>query len=153
MTEPTSEPPSQRPSSLRYQALVTAAIVVAALALFAGIRATESSSGTNVRINGRPDVVEHVVPTDGAQVLHQSEIGIDLAPGYEGALVLNGTAIPTEELRIVAQQNQVFFAPGDGRTFAALPSGRNCATAIVWKSAAGRGTSADLTFQWCFDVT
>ena len=153
MTEPTVDPPPHPPTSLRYQVVVTAAIIVAALALFAGIRATESSSGTTVRINGRPDVVEHVVPTDGSQALHQSEIGIDLAPGYEGALVLDGTPIPTEELRIVAQQNQVFFAPGEGRTFSALPSGRNCATAIVWKSAAGRGTSADLTFQWCFDVT
>ncbi|MEO7430225.1 MAG: hypothetical protein ABIY48_12680 [Acidimicrobiales bacterium] len=153
MSDPSAVQPSRAPSSLRYQLAVTAAIAVAALALFAGIRATKTGDGGAVLVNGRPDVVEHVVPVEGAEALHQNEIGIDLAPGYEGRLILNGTAIPTDELRIVREQNQVFFEPGVGRTFEALPSGPNCVTAIVWKTADGRGTPSDLSFQWCFDVT
>lgn len=152
VSDPTAPQPSRPPSSVRYQVAVVAAVLVAMLALFAGIRATKTSDTGAVLVNGRPDVVERVIPAEGTQVLHQSEIGVDLAPGYEGALLLNGTAIPDKELRLVPQQNQLFFAPGPDRSFAALPSGRNCVTAIVWKSAAGR-TASDLSFQWCFDAT
>ena len=150
MTDPT--PTAPPPSSLRYRLIVTAALAVAALALFAGIRATETGDEDAGGVDGRPDVVEHITPRRGAEALQQTEIGIDLAPGYEGALILNGTALPTDELRLVPEQNQVFFAPGPDRTFEALPSGQNCVTAIVWQSAVGRGPG-DLSFQWCFDVT
>lgn len=128
------------------------AIVVAGGALFAGIRATETGDRDPVIINGRPDVVEHFLPRQGAQALHQTEVGIDLGPGYEGTLLINGVTIPDDELRIVAEQNQVFFLPGPGRTFESLPAGRNCITALVWKSAVGRGGASDLIFDWCFDV-
>lgn len=152
MTDPTTHLPSPQRSSLRYRLVVTAALAAAVAALVAGVRATDTSDQDPVSVNGRPDVVERLQPRNGAEALQQAEVGIDLAPGYEGALMLNGTAIPTGELRIVPEQNQVFFAPGPDRTFEALPSGTNCATAVVWRSADGRGT-ADLTFQWCFDVT
>lgn len=152
MTDPTTHLPSPQRSSLRYRLVVTAALAAAAAALVAGVRATDTSDQDPVSVNGRPDVVERLQPRNGAEALQQAEVGIDLAPGYEGALMLNGTAIPNGELRIVPEQNQVFFAPGPDRTFEALPSGTNCATAVVWRSADGRGT-ADLTFQWCFDVT
>ncbi|MGQ0430831.1 MAG: hypothetical protein ACT452_00325 [Microthrixaceae bacterium] len=140
-------------SSRRYQLAVTAAVLLAVGALAAGIMATETGDGDTVLVNGRPDVVERYIPRGGDEALQQAEIGIDLAPGHEAALILNGVSIPTDELRIVREQNQVFFAPGAGRTFAALPSGRNCVTAIVWRSADGRGTPSDLSFPWCFDVT
>lgn len=152
--QPTPEPslPPRRPSSWRYRIGNSAAMVLAALALWAGLRATQTGEEDAAMVNGRPDVVEHLQPRNGAEALQQSEIGIDLTPGYEGGLILNGTAIPTDELRLVPEQNQVFFAPGPGRTFETLPSGTNCVTAIVWRSSEGRG-SRDLSFQWCFDVT
>ncbi len=151
MTDPTPTHSGPPPSSLRYRLAVTAALLVAALALFLGVRATETG-GDDSALAGRPDVVEHVFPPRGAEVLQQAEVGIDLAPGYEGALILNGTAIPTTELRRVPAQNQVFFAPGPDRSFETLAAGQNCVTAIVWRSAAGRGPT-DLSFQWCFDAT
>lgn len=153
MTDPDPPVLGPPPSSLRYRLAVTAALIVAALALIAGIRATDTGEDDTATVNGRPDVVERVVPRRGAEALQQTEIGIDLAPGYEGSLSLNGTAIPTDELRLVPEQNQVFFAPGPDRTFEALPSGQSCVTAVVWKSADGPGTPSDLSFQWCFDVT
>jgi hypothetical protein len=140
------------PSSWRYRLAVTAALIVAAIALYAGVRATETGEDTPL-VSGRPGVVEQIIPREAAEALHQSEIGIDLAPGYEGGLILNGTAIPTDELRLVPEQNQVFFAPGPDKTFTALPSGRNCVDAVVWKSSDGPGTPADLSYRWCFDVT
>lgn len=147
-----TDAPPPPPSSFRYRLAVTAAIAVAVAALVAGVAATETGDDHTVAINGRPDVVEQVYPRRGAEALSQAEVGIDLQAGYEGALILNGTAIPTDELRIVREQNQVFFAPGPDRTFESLPSGQVCVTAVVWKSSDGRGPG-DLTFQWCFDIT
>jgi hypothetical protein len=149
---PTDDTPRPPPSSLRYRIGVGAALVVACLALVAGVRATRTDDPGPTLVNGRPDVVEHVVPRAGAEALQQSEVGVDLVPGHEGALSVNGTAIPDDELRRVPEQNQVFFAPGQGRTFEALPAGRTCVTATIWRSAVGRGPE-DTTFQWCFDVT
>jgi hypothetical protein len=153
VTEPTPALPPRPPSSWRYRLAVTVALIVAGLALYAGVRATETGEQDTPLVNGRPGVVERIIPREAAEALHQSEIGIDLAPGYEGGLILNGTTIPTEELRLVPEQNQVFFAPGPDKTFEALPSGANCVVAVVWKSSDGPGTASDLSFSWCFDVT
>ncbi len=65
--------------------------------------------------------MEHLVPRNGAEVLRQSELGIDLAPGYEGTLVVNGVEMPTAQLRLVPEQNQVFFTPGEGKVIDELP--------------------------------
>ncbi|MEQ1788292.1 MAG: hypothetical protein ABL966_14665, partial [Acidimicrobiales bacterium] len=117
----------------------------------AGVRATDTGDG-DAGVLGQQGVVEHLVPRGGDEVIRQSELGIDLAPGYEGALELNGIAIPTEELRLVPEQNQVFFTPGDGKAVERLHAGPNCVTASVWKSADGRGTANDKSFTWCFSA-
>jgi hypothetical protein len=144
--------PSGPTSSLRYRIGVTVAVLVAIGALVAGVRATQTGEDEAPLVNGRADVVEHFVPRQGAEALQQAEVGVDLAPGYEGTLLVNGTQIPDDELRRVPEQNQVFFAPGPDRTFEALPPGENCVTGIAWKSADGRGP-ADVSFQWFFQVT
>lgn len=138
--------------SLRYRVGVVVALAIAFAALFAGVQATQTEDDGEVRVSGQPGVVEQLRPREGAEVLRQTEVGIDLAPGYEGRLLLNGTEIPEDELRLVPEQNQVFYAPGPGRTFETLPSGRNCVTAIAWRSAIGPGPQ-DLRYEWCFDAT
>lgn len=150
MTEPTQV--SVQPSSWRYRAGVTIAIAVAVAALIAGVRATSTETDDPVTVNGRPDVVEHLYPRNGAEVLRQVEVGIDLASGYEGSLVLNGVQLPADELRLVPEQNQLFFTPGPDKVVERLSPGTNCAIAVVWKSSDGRGPN-DLTYRWCFDAT
>lgn len=138
-------------SDRRYRLTIAVALLGAGLALFAAIRATNTSdeppAGTSP-----PDVVEHLRPGRGDEVLRQTEIGVDLAPGYEATLIVNGEPIPDDELRRVPEQNQVFFLPGEGTTFAELPGGRNCVTAVVWRSSVGRGVD-DQIFTWCFQAT
>ena len=141
-----------RMSDRRWRVLVVVALGVAGALLVAGVQATRTEDSGPPLVNGRPDVLEREHPRRGAEVLQQAEVGVDLAPGYEGALTIGDTEIPTDELRIVREQNQVFFSPGAGRTFEALPSGPTCATATIWRSADGRGVN-DITFRWCFDVT
>jgi hypothetical protein len=146
--------PDRRPrlSDGRFRLLIIAMVVAAFAALYAGVRATDTGDSDPVSVSGRPDVVEHLVPGAGDEVIRQAELGIDLAPGYEGALVLNGVEIPTDELRLVPEQNQVFFTPGEGKVVERLNAGPNCAMAIVWKASAGRGTADDQSFTWCFDA-
>ena len=154
MTDPTPADPTppERPTSWRYRAFVAVALVAAVAALVVGVQATQTDSDRPVVVNGRADAVEHLYPRNGAEVLRQVEIGIDLAPGYDGRLVVNGSEVPEDELRLVPEQNQVFFLPGPGKVLETLPPGTTCVTAIVWRSSEGRGVD-DLGVQWCFDVT
>ena len=154
MTDPTPDPtsPPARPVSWRYRAVVAGAPAGAGAVLVGGGRATPTEGDPPAVVNGRADVVEHLYPRNGAEVLRQVEIGIDLAPGHEGRLIVNGESIPEDELRLVPEQNQVFFLPGPGKVLETLPSGTTCVTAVIWRSAVGRGAD-DLSIQWCFDVT
>ena len=86
-------------------------------------------------------------------MLRQAELGIDLAPGYDGTLAVNGIDIPVEDQRRVPEQNQVFFTPSEGKAVEELRAGPNCASATVWKAAEGPGTANDRTFSWCFEAT
>jgi hypothetical protein len=85
-------------------------------------------------------------------VLRQSEIGIDLAAGYDADLTIDGIAIPRSQLRLVPQQNQVFFTPGEGKAIEELEAGDTCVTATIWKSSEGPGKDSQ-PVQWCFTVT
>ena len=149
---PSPDHAPRRMSEGRYRLLIAGLVGVAFVALYAGVRATDTGEEDAGTTTGRPDVVEHLVPGAGDEVLRQAELGIDLAPGYEGALTVNGVEIPTEELRLVPEQNQVFFTPGEGKAVERLRAGPNCAMAIVWKSSQGRGTPDDQAFTWCFDA-
>lgn len=153
-TDPTGDQPGAvtlPPTSLRYKALVVLAGLLALGAFALAVTRTNTSEDEPVRVASRPDVVEHLVPFNGAQVPRQAELGVDLAPGYEGTLVVNGIEIPADQQRLVPEQNQVFFSPGEGKVIDKLPAGGTCVVAIAWKSAVGRGP-ADEAFRWCFEV-
>jgi len=146
---PSPDHPPRMPEG-RYRLLLALLLVAALGAIYAGVRATDTGHGDPVAVPGGSDIVERLIPQEGDEVIRQAELGIDLAPGYEGALVINGVPIPGEELRLVPEQNQVYFTPGDGKAVERLQAGPNCATAQVWKSSQGRGTADDRSYTWCF---
>jgi hypothetical protein len=148
----TPSTPARRPSSLRYRLFVIAGLLLAAAAFTAAVVSTDTDEDPPVTVSGRPDIVEHVLPPDGAAIQRQSEIGIDLAPGYEGTLVVYGQEIPAPQLRLVPEQNQVFFTAGEGKVIEVLEAGRTCVTAVAWRSQDGRGVR-DQRIEWCFAVT
>ena len=152
MTSPT--PPHRRAplSTARYRAVVAVALAAAGVALFLAVRSTDTGGEDRVAVQSQPDLVEHVYPRNGDRVLRQSEIGIDLAPGHEAMLIVNGQPIPDEQLRRVPEQNQVFFQPGEGTVFPELPAGRTCVAAVVWRSSTGQGAD-DQTVRWCFEAS
>ncbi len=66
---------------------------------------------------------------------------------------MNGVEIPAEELRLVPEQNQVFFTPGEGKVVERLNAGPNCVIAVVWK-VVGRVAARPTTSRsrWCFEA-
>jgi hypothetical protein len=145
MTAPTPVPPT----STRYRIVVALALLAVAGMLYAAVHLTNTKDPNPVKVQSRPDVIERVIPEDGSTEPRQAEFGVDLAPGYDGTLVVNGVEIPRDELRLVAAQNEVFFTPGKDKIVDEL-NGPVTVRAIVWKSAVGRGHGQDQTFQWSF---
>ena len=135
-------------------------IVIAVLLLIAAAGLVLAYNRTETGNDDDPIVSSGGVPLDGfglrpqrnAEVLRQTEIGIDLKPGFEAVLEVDGVEIPAAELRIVPPENQVFFTPTDGATVEQLEAGRRCVTAIYWQSADGR-TDDSPRYTWCFEVT
>jgi hypothetical protein len=136
----------------RYHVFVAVCLVAAAVTMYFAIHLTNTDQDEPADVSAAPKIVEQLIPPKDSQQLRQSELGIDLAPGYEASLIVNGIAIPRDELREVPQQNQVFFTPGKGKVIEELEGGQVCVTAIVWASANGRGPN-DQSFNWCFGVT
>jgi hypothetical protein len=96
---------------------------------------------------------EQLVPNDGATALRQSEIGIDLAPGWDADLRINGVDVPEDEERRVEGLNQVFFTPGEGQIIEQLAPGRVDVTAIIWRPAEGETRDrGSRTVRWTFQV-
>jgi hypothetical protein len=130
-------------------------VVVALLVVAAGL------VWLSARYKGEPEApsltdaaVEQFVPGAQTAALRQSEIGVDLAPGWDADLRINGVDIPEDEERRVAPLNQVFFTPGPGRIIESLSPGEVDVTAIIWRPAAGetrdKGSRA---VRWSFHVS
>ena len=77
-------------------------------------RATATDTGE--RCPARPDVVEHLVPEPGDEVVRQAELGIDLAPGLRRHARRERRRDPRRRAAAACpEQNQVFFTPGRGQ--------------------------------------
>lgn len=143
--------PAGRIYSTRFK-IVAAVVVVVATGLlsWAYLLASEDDepgSGSGAT----SEFVEALLPMENSQALQQATIGIDLAPGWQGVLRLDGQDIPESQLRTTSALNQVTFTPGPGQVVESLTPGRRCVQALVWRSSQGRGSS-ERTVHWCFEV-
>jgi hypothetical protein len=138
-------------SDRRFRLLVAAGIAVAAVLIYVAIDLTDTDPEGTTR-SVAPNKIEHVIPVAGSSALRQSEIGIDLAPGYDADLSIDGVPIPRSQLRLVPEQNQVFFTPGEGKVIEELEAGDTCVVATIWRSSEGKGAN-DTPVRWCFTVT
>lgn len=124
--------------------LVLLVLVGVGAIVLAGMRTQRNGGADDVTISGGDNAVESLIPGRNAQALSQSEVGIDLADGWTGRLLLNGEEV-TDVQRIDAL-NQLLYRPPDG-----LESGRNCVTAVIWRSSASPDSGRNV--DWCFEVT
>jgi hypothetical protein len=101
-------------------------------------------------VSDRDDAIDALVPNEGADVLRQSTVGIDLADGYLAQIAVNGITIPDDQLSGDRGLAQYFFSPGPGRVLESLHGGQNCVLATYWRAAEGPERSQ--TIRWCFSA-
>ena len=79
-------------------------VVVVGAVLFA-----PSGSG-----NALPEPAQRVSPADGELVLSQTRLELLLEPGYRASFVIDGIAIPDEQVVYTAETGLHVFTPGPG---------------------------------------
>ena len=129
-------------------------VMVGLLVLAAGlVWISASYKGEPEKPSLTDSAVEQLVPGRDTTALRQSEIGIDLTPGWDADLRINGVDIPEDEERIVPGLNQVFFTPGKGKIIEQLGPGVVDVTAIIWRPTEGETRDhGSRTVTWTFHV-
>lgn len=112
-----------------------------------------------------PAVVRRT-PDPGSHVVRQSSVGVQLLPGYDGRLTIDGVTIPEDQLDGVVlpgdanydpelgirpnTRNRVFFTPGPDKAVDEYRTGEVQVTARFWRIADGE--SASRSISWAFFV-
>ncbi|MFP5321177.1 MAG: hypothetical protein ACLGIC_04940 [Acidimicrobiia bacterium] len=157
---PTTRPGLQYPT--RTKVIIVAVLAVAISLLVLAYLSTADSTETETQVTGGgtaerdPDGVDARIPRDGAQILGQEQIGIDLAAGWTGELVLqplsNDQAVPLPEDELERDElNRITYRPGPGKAIERL-SGDYCVLATIWDQVQGR-EATQRTETWCFSAT
>lgn len=146
------EPRRRRELPDRWAYTIMAVLVVGALAGIV-VSVMVASTGGDRTSEVLPESVERLIPTSGSEILSQATVGIDLKEGYSAYLIVDGKEIRTPGDGLITQTGTglVQFTPGEGRPVTGLTSGRNCMTAMVWKSTEPPQTAKPV--NWCFKVT
>ncbi|MFV0316629.1 MAG: hypothetical protein ACK5O2_06665 [Microthrixaceae bacterium] len=99
-----------------------------------------------------PDSVDRLIPASGDEVLTQTDVGVDLATGYDAYLIVNGTEIRTAQDGLTKDLGlgTVKFSPGPGRAVESLLPERNCVIAMVWPQIEGEQAAEPIS--WCFSA-
>ena len=134
----------------RRNAIAAVLVAVAVVGLFFTGRA--AVTGDSNASQTLPDSVDPLIPTSGSEVLTQSEVGVDLATGYDAYLIINGTEVRGEEDGLVRDQGLglVKYQPGTGKPIESLAAEKNCVIAMVWPQAEGEEAAEPVS--WCFNA-
>ena len=133
---------------LRRVLLIAAALVGAGAILLALLLA--DTDDTDVSVTGNA-AVDELIPPRNAEVLAQDDVGVDLAPGYDARLTINGVDIPPEQIRHLPNLNRFIFRPDRGKAVERLQAERNCVVATYWRQEVGADEAATIT--WCFTAS
>ena len=113
------------------------------------------------------NVIISLTPNEGAQALRQTEVGANLAAGYDGRLTINGIAIPEDQMsgaitpgtaaynkltpaeRALGprpnNKNLVQFSPGKGKAIESF-SGQLDIVITFWRQAEGPSESQSVSY-------
>lgn len=111
--------------------------------------------------------IEKLIPAPNDLVLRQQEVGIDLAPGYTGVLIIDGQEIGTYDIlsnptpiggtapavvdaRFDPNNGTLLFAPRVGSTIEKFTAGDHRITAIYWRI--GETRDQGKIYTWSFKV-
>lgn len=121
---------------------------------------------TSLAVSGNP-AIDRLIPSPNSEVLRQTQIGIDLAPGFEAELIINDVPIPPDQINVLRSGedpdlsnevagafsttlNQFLYQPLRGRAVPQLNSDLNCVVATFWPIADPTNIE---TVEWCFTVS
>ena len=143
---------------------ITALLVLAVFILVKGTQRAETSLDV---IDSNPVIVDQA-PLPGSIVLYQIELGVELAVGYDGRLVVNGIEVPEDQLQGAVDpstlspadlarygirpngRNRLFFNPGPGKAIDELPQGVNSVTVYYHRDRQPEVDQGSVT--WTFTV-
>lgn len=117
-----------------------ALVVVVALAIVL------APDGRQVAI---PPAVESVDPPNEATVLHQTELEINMQPGYAVEVHVDGWLIPTDEITFVESTGVYRWRPGAGMTLETWSPGIHTVQ-ITWQKTTGVPDAGE--YRWVFRV-
>lgn len=141
-----STPPTGRVQYPRWLWAVGFVVVAIIAAAVAGLAAVGNQDSTTLDSSA----IEQLVPPVNAKILQQAPVGVDLAPGYEGKLIVNGIPIPEAQTDVTKGLNLIQFQPGPGKVIEHLNAGQNCMIATYWRSSIGPSDATSRS--WCFTV-
>lgn len=146
----TTTAPGKGRSTLR-TALLAVLVLGSLVGLFLTGRA--AVTGGDETSGALPDTVDRLIPASGAEVLRQSQVGIDVADGYDAYLQINGVEVRSAEDGLIKDLGTglILYQPGPGRPVEELNTEQNCVVAFVHEQVEGPETAQPVT--WCFQAT
>lgn len=129
--------------------LIFAALIAVAVAGL--VIAVNNGRPSPSALPGRDAAIEALIPTEGADVLRQSTVGIDLVDGYRARLIINNQTIPDDQIGGDTALSLFTFTPGEGQALESLAGGQNCAIATYWRIVDGPERAQSI--RWCFRAT
>jgi len=146
--------------------LLIASLVIAIAIVAIGVAVSIAVTGDEGQ--NLPAAIEEINPIRGAtQVPSQTDVFVDLLPGYEGVLVIDGLELETisrDELQSEPGQQvslppttiydpgnaTLTFSPSDEAPITEFTQGQHIVQVIYWKTIEGRGTARSYT--WSFEI-
>lgn len=140
-----------RERELLRRLIITVVILGALIGLFFTGRA--ATTGLDSTSDALPAQVDRLIPASGAQVLRQSQVGIDVADGYDAYLIINGVNVRDVGDGLIRDLGTglILLQPGPGKAVETLNEGKNCVVAMVWDKL--KNPSSAVPVSWCFDAT
>jgi hypothetical protein len=151
VSTPSDVLPRRRPRDIARKLIITLIIVGALVGLFYtgrwAVTGPDSTSGS------LPDSVERLIPASGSEVLRQSQVGLDVADGFDAYLVVNGVEIRTAEDGLIKDLGTglILFQPGPETPVEALNQGTNSVIAFVFDQTDGPTVAQPVS--WRFEAT
>ncbi|MEI2700010.1 MAG: hypothetical protein V9E94_17345 [Microthrixaceae bacterium] len=151
MTPSTTEASRRRLGDVPRRIIIAVLILGALVGIF--LTGRLAITGGNEASGALPESVDRLIPASGSEVLRQSQVGIDVADGFDAYLQINGVEVRTAEDGLIKDLGTglILFQPGPDRPVEELNPNQNCVTAFVFDQLEGPTTAQPVT--WCFQAT
>jgi hypothetical protein len=96
-----------------------------------------------------PDAVDSISPADGATVLRQAPLEVDMQPGFRIELFVDGVRIPEDQVRFAEATGRYTWLPAEGASGTEWAPGMHTVL-IRWDRVRGLPEPGEL--RWTFRV-